>query len=79
MRYNEGMIQGQKCSSNRVAKWIRVTVSLGIIAAGIIYKNWVGLLGVVTLFSAFCGACPLSLQFTGLHDVRIRRNSPGQE
>jgi hypothetical protein len=73
------MIQSQKCNSNQTAKWIRVIVSLGIIAAGIIYKNWIGLLGIVTLFSAFSGSCPLSLQFTGLHDVRIRRNTPNKE
>jgi hypothetical protein len=63
----------RKCSTNRTAKWIRVIVSLGIIGAGIYYKNWVGLLGIVTLLSAFTGACPLSLQFGGQEGIRIKR------
>ncbi|MBN2398759.1 MAG: DUF2892 domain-containing protein [Candidatus Aminicenantes bacterium] len=65
------MTQANKCNTNKMAKWIRVVVSLGIIAAGIIYKNWIGLLGFVTLFSAFTGSCPLSLQFSSLRDIKI--------
>jgi hypothetical protein len=72
------MIQTQKCNTNQTAKWIRVVVSLGVIAAGIIYKNWIGLLGIFTLLSAFTGSCPLSLQFTGWRDMRIKRNNQGE-
>jgi len=68
-----------RCNTNQTAKWIRVIVSLGVIGAGIYYKNWIGLLGIVTLLSAFTGSCPLSLQFTGVHDIRIRRNDSDEE
>lgn len=68
-----------KCNTNQTAKWIRVIVSLGVIAAGIIYKNWIGLLGIFTLLSAFTGSCPLSLQFTSLRDIRIKRSNSKEE
>lgn len=64
------MKTGETCSTNRVAKWIRIFLSLGIIGAGIYYKNWIGLLGVVTLASAFFGACPFSLEFG--RDIGVR-------
>ena len=69
------MKQAPKCNTNQTAKWIRVFLSLGIIAAGIIYKNWLGLLGIFTLLSAFTGSCPLALHFNGLRDIKIKRNN----
>jgi len=77
--YNGAMKNSTKCNTNQTAKWIRVIVSLGIIAAGIVYKNWIGLLGIFTLLSAFTGSCPLSLHFTSLRDIRIKRNVPDRE
>jgi hypothetical protein len=73
------MTQTSKCNTNQTAKWIRVIVSLGVIIAGIYYKNWIGLLGIVTLLSAFTGSCPLSLQFRGLRDIKIKRNNSDSE
>ncbi len=72
-----------RCNANPAAKWIRVFISLAVIGAGIYYKNWVGLLGIVTLLSAFTGSCPLSLQFNSpesteggwLSSIRIRRSA----
>ncbi|HUU05807.1 MAG TPA: YgaP-like transmembrane domain, partial [Patescibacteria group bacterium] len=63
------MTKTPKCNTNQTAKWILVIVSLGVIGAGIYYKNWIGLLGIITLLSAFTGTCPLSLQFRGLNDI----------
>jgi len=79
VRYNMGMTKTPKCNTNQTAKWIRVIVSLGVIGAGIYYKNWIGLLGIVTLLSAFTGSCPLSLQFRGLRDIKIKRNSSDED
>jgi hypothetical protein len=73
------MSQAPKCNTNQTAKWIRVIVSLGIIIAGIYYKNWFGLLGIVTLLSAFTGSCPLCLQFTNWRDIHIGRNHSDEE
>lgn len=87
MRYNDCMGNARKCNTNQTVKWIRVIVSLGVIGAGIYYKNWVGLLGIVTLFSAFTGSCPLSLHFGGpegtrrgyLSDIQIKRSGSEEE
>lgn len=73
------MKQTPKCNTNQTAKWIRVIVSLAVIGAGIYYKNWIGLLGIFTLLSAFTGSCPLSLQFNGLRDIKIKRNNSDSE
>lgn len=79
MRYNGRMDKAPKCNANQTVKWIRVIVSLAVIGAGIHYKNWIGLLGIVTLLSAFTGSCPLSLHFNGLSDMSIRRNGSDEE
>ena len=73
------MSSAPRCNANQTAKWIRVIVSLGIIGAGIYYKNWIGLLGIVTLLSAFTGSCPLSLQFGGQQGIRIKRYDDDEE
>jgi len=73
------MSHAPKCNTNQTTKWIRVIVSLGVIGAGIYYRNWIGLLGIITLLSAFTGSCPLSLQFRGLHDIKIKRNNDDGE
>lgn len=54
----------KKCNWNSLSKYIRIALSLAVIALGIIYKNWVGLLGVLTLASALTGAgCPWVITF----------------
>lgn len=45
------------CNVNPIAKYIRIALSLGVIALGIIYRNPVGLLGLLTLFTALTGSC----------------------
>lgn len=49
------------CNRKPVIKIIRVILSLVVIILGIVYKNWLGLLGIVTLMSAFTGSCPLTI------------------
>jgi hypothetical protein len=63
-----------QCGTDQAAKWIRVIISLAIISAGIYFKNWLGLLGIITLLSAFTGSCPLCLHFGSLTDMRIQRS-----
>lgn len=59
------------CSTSRVSKYIRIALSLAIIGVGILTKNWLGLIGVLTLISAFTGGgCPLTIRFnrrSGFH------------
>lgn len=64
------MPKKMQCGTDQAVKWIRVTVSLAIIGAGIYFRNWLGLLGVITLLSAFTGSCPLCLHFGDPEDPR---------
>ena len=55
------------CNVNPVIKYIRIILSLAVIGLGVYYKNWVGILGIFTLISAFTGGCAFN--------VRIDRRS----
>jgi hypothetical protein len=59
--YNTTM-STNKCNTNRVSVYIRIALSLTVIALGIIMKNWLGVLGVLGLISAYTGNCSLSLR-----------------
>jgi len=38
---------------------LRIVIGLALIAWGVIEKNWLGAIGVVPLFTALMGWCPL--------------------
>ena len=44
-------------------KVIRLTAALVIIALGVVYQSWWGVLGIVPLFTGSAGWCPLYLPF----------------
>ena len=44
-------------------RWIRVVAGLAVIAAGIYFKSWWGLLGLLPLLTAAIRSCPLYLPF----------------
>ena len=64
LEYNTGM---KACNTNPLIKYIRIALSLVVMGLGIYYKNWVGILGIFTLISAFTGDCAFN--------VRIDRRS----
>jgi len=66
LKYNTGM---KACNTNPLIKYIRIILSLAVMGLGIYYKNWVGVLGIFTLISAFTGDCAFN--------VRIDRRSHG--
>lgn len=43
----------------KIDKIIRIIAGVLIIGAGGYYKNWLGLIGLVPLFTAITGWCPL--------------------
>jgi len=43
----------------RLDRWVRVVIGLGIIAAGVAYDSWWGLIGIVPFATALTGWCPL--------------------
>lgn len=44
-------------------KWIRVVIGIVIGVAGIYFKSWWGLIGLIPLATAFINWCPLYLPF----------------
>ena len=44
-------------------KWIRIVLGLIVIAAGIYFKSWWGVIGFVPLGTAFIRTCPAYLPF----------------
>ncbi len=57
------IVRTGSCSANRVVRWIRILLSLAVVVFGVVTRNWIGLLGVVTLLSALSGSCSLALRF----------------
>ena len=52
-------------------RWIRFIAGLVIGAAGIYFKSWWGLLGLIPIATALIRTCPLYLPF-GISTRRIR-------
>jgi hypothetical protein len=52
-----------KTNVGTIDRVIRVILGLGILGAGYYYKNWLGLIGLVPLLTAFVGFCPAYLPF----------------
>lgn len=52
-------------------RWIRVVVGLAIVATGIYFKSWWGLVGIIPLATALISTCPLYLPF-GLSTKRAK-------
>ena len=52
------------CNVNPLAKYIRIILSFTVIGLGIYYHNWLGILGLLTLYTAITGKCNASLTFT---------------
>lgn len=52
-----------KCNVGKTDKVIRIIVGLAIGAAGIYFKSWWGLIGIVPIFTALINWCSLYLPF----------------
>jgi hypothetical protein len=46
-----------------VDRVIRLIAGIAIVIAGVMFKSWLGLLGLVPLLTAGIGICPLYLPF----------------
>ncbi|UCH93850.1 MAG: DUF2892 domain-containing protein [Candidatus Aminicenantes bacterium] len=62
----------KKCNVNPILKYIRIVLSLVVIGLGIYYQNWLGVLGLLTLYTAITGKCNVSLRFTRKPDFKLK-------
>lgn len=60
-----------KKNMGKTDRWIRVILGLAIIAAGIYFKSWWGLIGIIPLATSLISTCPLYLPF-GISTRRAR-------
>lgn len=42
-------------------KWLRIIAGLVIMALGLIYSSWWGLIGIIPVFTGLTGSCPAYL------------------
>lgn len=54
--------------------WIRIILGVIVIALGIIYQSWWGVLGVVPLLTGFMRFCPLYFPF-GIRTTKAEAES----
>ena len=52
-------------------RMVRIVLGLIIGAAGIYFRSWWGLIGIIPVFTALIGWCPLYLPF-GLSTCRVK-------
>jgi hypothetical protein len=66
-------METKKCNVNPLAKYIRIILSLVVIGLGIYHQNWLGVLGLFTLYTAITGKCSASLRFTRKPNFKLRQ------
>jgi len=50
-----------KCNVGKADRIVRILLGLAIIAVGVFFNSWWGAIGVIPLFTAAIGWCPLYL------------------
>ncbi len=48
-----------KCNIGKAERTVRALVGIAVIGAGVYFKSWWGAIGVIPLFTAITGWCPL--------------------
>ncbi len=52
-----------KCNVGGADKIVRIILGLLILGAGVMFHNWLGVIGLVPLLTGVAGRCPLYLPF----------------
>jgi hypothetical protein len=47
----------------KIDRVVRLVAGVAVIALGLVFRNWFGLIGLVLLLTAGIGVCPLYLPF----------------
>ena len=50
-----------KCNIGKTDKIVRIILGVALIVYGIVYKSWIGALGIIPLITAWSGLCLLYL------------------
>jgi hypothetical protein len=60
-----------KVNVGGIDRILRITLGVLIIAAGIIFKSWLGLIGIIPLLTGLVRLCPLYLPF-GFSSCKVK-------
>lgn len=60
------------CNASPLLKYFRIALSLAVIGLGIYYRNPLGALGLLTLYTAFTGKCGASLSLPRKPGYKIK-------
>lgn len=52
-----------KCNVGKADKAVRLIIGAGIIIAGVVFKSWWGLVGLIPIVTALVSWCPLYVPF----------------
>jgi len=52
-----------KCNVGKTDRIIRLILGVGIIAAGVYFQSWWGAIGLIPIFTAAIGWCPIYVPF----------------
>jgi hypothetical protein len=52
-----------KCNVGKTDKTIRIIVGILLIAYGIAYNSWIGIIGLIPVLTALAGWCPVYIPF----------------
>jgi hypothetical protein len=50
-----------KQNVGKIDRWVRIVIGLAIGATGLYFQSWWGLVGIIPIFTAAIGWCPLYL------------------
>lgn len=60
-----------KTNVGNADKIIRIILGVAIIAAGLFYGSWLGVIGVIPILTAFMSSCPLYSIF-GINTCKLK-------
>ena len=52
-----------KCNMGKTDKTVRLVLGSAIVAAGLYFQNWLGLIGLIPIGTAILGICPAYIPF----------------
>ena len=63
-----------KCNTGKSDRILRIIIGIVIVAVGIYYESWWGAIGIIPIFTAAIGWCPLYLPL-GLSTCKVENKS----
>ncbi len=63
-----------KCNVGRTEQIVRILVGIGVVLAGLYFRSWWGLIGIIPIITGSIRYCPLS-DVLGISTCRVDENN----